>query len=144
MATDAVADRESLVRLVQGTVRYAKTDADRHLSLQTIGAATYRAGRYDEAIRHLDEGVKAQGKGGNALDWLFLAMAHQRLGHADESLRWMDKAGAWIDSSTKDNPKDETFGTRIDWQTWLALQVLRREAEALVKGSKSEPPPHKP
>ena len=144
LVPDAVADREAAVRLAEKAVNAKTTPSVRHSYLGTLGAATYRAGRYEEAVRHLDEGVKAGGKGGDALDWIFLAMAHQRLGHTGESRRWMDKAISWIDSSTKDKPKDDTFGARIDWQTWLALQVLRREAEALLKGSQAEAPRHKP
>ena len=69
-----------------------------------------------------------------------MAMAHQRLGHTAEARQWLDKAINWIDSSPRDKPKDDTLGTRIDWRTWLALQVLRREAEALIKGSKPDAP----
>ena len=144
LASDAVADREVPVRLVQRMVDAAKTDADHRIPLLILGAASYRAGRFDEAVRHLDEGIKVQGKGGDPTDWLFLAMAHQRLGHTAEARQWLDKAIVWIDSSTRDKPKDETFGARIDWQTWLALQVLRCEAESLVKGSKADAPPVRP
>ena len=59
------------------------------------------------------------------------------LGHTGEARQYMDKAIRWIDSSTKDKPKDDTFGARIGWERWLALQVLRREAESLVKGSRA-------
>ena len=44
----------------------------------------------------------------------------------------------------RDKPKDDTLGTRIDWRTWLALQVLRRKAEALIKGSKPDAPRGRP
>jgi WD40 repeat protein/tetratricopeptide (TPR) repeat protein len=144
LAPNAVADWEAVVRLALTAVKAPKLEYDRHNFLNTLGAAAYRAGRHEEAIRHLDEGIKAQGKGGDPTDWLFLAQANQRVGHAAEARRWLDKAVHWIDSSTKDKPKDDSLGTRIDWRDWLTLQVLRREAEAMVKVSKVDAPPGRP
>ena len=144
LAPDAVADREAVVRLAEGAVEAAKSESDRYLSLQSLGATTYRAGRFEEAVRHLGDGVKAQGEGGDVRDWLFLAMAHHHLNSPDEARKWLDKAIEWLNSSTRDKPKDDTFGDRITWEAWLDLQVLRREAESLIRGSKAEAPPPKP
>ncbi|HKI33716.1 MAG TPA: hypothetical protein VKA46_17820 [Gemmataceae bacterium] len=37
--------------------------------------------------------------GGDAFDWFVLAMAHHRLGHADEVPRWYDKAVGWMEKN---------------------------------------------
>jgi hypothetical protein len=52
-------------------------------SRELLGAALYRAGRDIEAVRELDEAVRLHGK---ASLWakLFLALAHQRQGHAEQ------------------------------------------------------------
>jgi len=139
LAPDAVADGEAVVRLAEQAVKEAKNDAGRHICLQTLAAASYRAGRFADALQHLDDGLNAHGKGGNALDWLFLALIHQRLGHADEARTWLDKAVRWIDASTPAKPADDAFGARIYWQTWLALRVLRREAESALQAAKAGP-----
>jgi tetratricopeptide (TPR) repeat protein len=139
LGPDAVADPEAVVRLAQRALKASKTVAGLHIPPLILGAATYRAGRFEEAIKYL-----TQGEGGYPQDCLFLAMAHQRLGHTAEARQWLDKAIDWIDSSTKDKPKGNTLGARIDWQTWLELQVLRREAESLIKGSKADAPPVRP
>jgi hypothetical protein len=47
-----------------------------------LGAVLVRAGRTREAIASLEESVRRNGQGGNAFDWLFLAMAHDRLRHS--------------------------------------------------------------
>jgi tetratricopeptide (TPR) repeat protein len=139
LAPNAVADREPVMRLAEQTLKLAGNDSDRHSYLQTLAAATCRASRFEEAVKHLDAGIAAHSKGGNPLDWLLLALAHQRLGHADLEQTWRDKAVRWLDASTQDKPADGAFGSRIDWQTWLALQVLRREAEEELRVGKAAP-----
>ncbi len=85
-----------------------------------LGWALHRAGRYDEAIRRLQEGL-AQGWGGPA-DHAFLSMAHHRLGHREEALRWLDRLRQ--DQHLTTNPK-------LFWYV-LAVRLLRSEAEAVV------------
>jgi tetratricopeptide (TPR) repeat protein len=139
LAPDAVADREAVVRLAESVLNEAKNDSGRRLYLQTLAAATYRAGRFEEAVKHLDAGITTHGKGGDPLDWLLVALAHQRLGHADLARTWCDKAVRWLDASTQDKPADDAFGSRIDWQTWLALRVLRCEAEGVLGARNAAP-----
>src|SRR5262249_37147484 len=57
----------------------------RHSCLNTCGAALYRAGRYAEAVDRLSEAVTESGDGGAVEDWLFLALAHQGLGQAEQA-----------------------------------------------------------
>jgi tetratricopeptide (TPR) repeat protein len=57
----------------------------------TLGVAQYRAGQYREAITSLAKAIEPR-KGGDSYDWLFLAMAHWRLGEKVEARRWYDKA----------------------------------------------------
>ena len=57
-----------------------------------VGGLLFRAGRHEEAVRRLHETLKMEGREGSVTDWLFLAMAHQRLGHAAEARRWLDQA----------------------------------------------------
>jgi hypothetical protein len=50
---------------------------------ELLGAALYRAGRHAEAVRELDEAVRLHGNG-SPWSKLFLALAHQRQGHAEQ------------------------------------------------------------
>ena len=70
--------------------------------------------------------------GGEALDWIFLAMAHHRLGHAEEARKWLDKTVASIDRSAQDPPDGTSPDSRIYWKTRLYYRVLRHEAEDLI------------
>jgi Flp pilus assembly protein TadD len=125
LAPDAVTDLLVPVQLAEKAVNSSPKSST---YLTTLGAAHYRAGQYDRAIQRLNEAVQAQGQGGTAWDWLFLAMAHQRLGHADEAKQWLGKAVAWIEKA--DREKTLSPNNRLE------LQWLRREAEPLVKGAK--------
>jgi hypothetical protein len=82
--------------------------------------------------------MKAQEKGGSAWNWLFLAMAHHRLAHTDEANKWLGKAAEWIEQANqkkRHDPDDFSWDdVHHSWQDRLELQILRREAEALIKG----------
>src|SRR5437016_4712423 len=63
-----------------------------------------------------------------ARGWLFLAMAHARLGHAAEARQWLEEAAAWMEEPLQRKPWENP----LPWDQRLILQRLRREAEALV------------
>jgi hypothetical protein len=93
-------------------------------SLDTFGAILYRAGRNEEAVMRLKKALsKSPGKV-FFYDWLFLAMAHQRLGHTGEAKKCLAKAEALREYRGKIWPQ------RLQWQ------FLHREAEDMVKGTK--------
>ena len=88
--------------------------------LNTLGAAQYRAGHDEEAIKTLEEGIKSrEGKSGSQ-DWAFQAMAHHRLGNHDEARRWLDRFKTW--------KRDESG---FSWGS-LEIKLLEREARQLV------------
>jgi tetratricopeptide (TPR) repeat protein len=88
-------------------------------ALITLGAALYRAGRYQAAIRRLDEAIQARRE--QATGWAFLAMAHHRLGHREQALRWLEQL------QQRQRSADST-------QSWDELEVslLCHEAEAVI------------
>ena len=60
-------------------------------------------------------------------------MAHQRLGHVEEAKKWHDKAAQWIERETRKKPKEPAAANPLPWNRRLTLQLLRREAEELLK-----------
>jgi tetratricopeptide (TPR) repeat protein len=126
LAPDAVADRESAVRLAEIALSAAPGDGP---ALNTLGATLYRAGRLDESIRRLEESVRIGGGEGIPQDWAFLAMAHHGLGHHDDARRWLDKLVAW-------RPNE---GASFSWGN-VEILILRREAEAVI--TSGLPPEH--
>jgi tetratricopeptide (TPR) repeat protein len=94
--------------------------------LNTLGAALYRAGRFEDAVRKLQEAIGVQNTEGTASHWLFLALAHHRLGHTEEAKKWLAKAQRWLDQAPKDG------AGALPWDQRLELKLLRAEAEAVI------------
>ncbi len=95
-------------------------DAQEHRAfVNTLGAVLYRAGRHADAVRCLMESVALTRGEGDVSDWVFLAMAHARLGQHDQARRWLAKVR----------------GHRSTARGWLALEeeILCREAVAVVE-----------
>jgi WD40 repeat protein/tetratricopeptide (TPR) repeat protein len=134
LAPEALADPGEPVRLAEKAVADQPGGAGVG---NTLGVALYRAGKFEEAIRRLNEAGKrradarkkqAAGAGASpaegpfaAWDWLFLAMAHQRLGHTTEARAWLDRANGCPDPDP------------LRWDQRLELDWFRREAEGLIK-----------
>ena len=77
--------------------------------------------------------------------WFFLAMAHHRLGHAEEARHWLDKAIEASDEALR--PPAEPPGKsatsngviRPNWSRRLTLETLRREAGQLIQAPATKP-----
>jgi tetratricopeptide (TPR) repeat protein len=65
-------------------------------SLNTLGVALYRAGRFDQAIETLGKSLKAGRGHFDGFDLFFLAMAHHRLGHDVEARACYDRGVHWL------------------------------------------------
>jgi WD40 repeat protein/tetratricopeptide (TPR) repeat protein len=139
-------------RLVQLAERAAAPLPRNRDSLLVRGAVLYRAGKWEEAIGPLEAAVTAP-QGARAppprsVRWnpeafddtgyelLFLAMAHQRLGHAEEACRWLDRAARWMERAPLPKTKEGGDNPLYSWNQRLPHEVLRREAEALLSGAK--------
>jgi WD40 repeat protein/tetratricopeptide (TPR) repeat protein len=121
LAPNAVADWKRVVRLAEKAAEGEPSNQD---FLTIRGVILYRAGQCDEAVQRLKQAI-GEDPEQEGLDWsrLFLAMAHQKLGHTEEAKRCLAKAA--------ESMKDEGLG----WRERLEYQILHREAEGLVKGS---------
>jgi tetratricopeptide (TPR) repeat protein len=89
--------------------------------LNTLGVALYRAGRFAEAVRRLEEGIQERKGVSLEADWVFLAVAHHRLGHHDEARRWLDRF-----RDRRPNLDPSAFWGELE------IRLLRAEAEAVV------------
>jgi serine/threonine protein kinase/tetratricopeptide (TPR) repeat protein/WD40 repeat protein len=113
-------------RAVAGT---AKHPAHRWFLL-VRGLADYRDGQYVSAMTWLDRSLARTDDSGvpvrDAMAYLLLAMARQQLGQSAEARQALDKADAIIAQKSPGDPDS-------NWPDWLRFQIVRREAEALLK-----------
>ena len=128
LGPDAVADASVPIRLAEKALADDRADVKRY-ALGTLGAALYRAGQFDEAIGRLDQSVKDNGGVGNPQDWAFLAMAHHKKGHTDESLRWLGKLRGYS--------PEMALGMKPEHSE---IRILRKEAEAVIADRRPDPP----
>jgi tetratricopeptide (TPR) repeat protein len=101
-------------------------------NVRMLGAALYRAGRYDEAVQSFEKAAKVYPL--RASDWSFLAMAHHRRGHADEARRCLARAEHWIESADQVK-EDDTGRVQPAWGSWderVEFPLLLREAKQLI------------
>jgi tetratricopeptide (TPR) repeat protein/tRNA A-37 threonylcarbamoyl transferase component Bud32 len=90
---------------------------------QTLGIAHYRADEWRPAVLALDKAVMLR-RGGDALDHLFLAMAHWQLGGRDEARKAYDRAVHWLQEHKEALGKEKP---RVE-----ELRRFRREAEEVL------------
>jgi tetratricopeptide (TPR) repeat protein len=98
LAPDALPDRARVIQLAEQRLALSSaTSFHVEWSGHILGLAYYRAGQYEKAVACLDEDLKRQPTWEYAVtNWLVLAMAHQRLNHAAEAKRWLDRARQWV------------------------------------------------
>jgi WD40 repeat protein/tetratricopeptide (TPR) repeat protein len=102
--------------------RAVQLDPKAGANWNTLGVAHYRAGEWRAAFAALTKSMEL-GKGGEALDWFFLAMVHWHLGAKEQARTWYGKAVHWMD---RYDPRDDE------------LRRFRAEAAALL-GIKDPP-----
>ena len=130
LAPDAVADAPLPGRLAEKELRES---AREFWSLTEQGALAYRHSRYQEAVSFFEQSLQADSKPGRAVvNWIWLALAHQRVGKTEDARRWLDKAKTWLDQFGDGMPSNAEAEFALHFHNWLEAHVLLREAEALM------------
>jgi serine/threonine-protein kinase len=130
LAPDAVAKVSLAGRLAESEL---KGTAGQFWSLTEQGALAYRSGQYQRAVPLFEQSLRADSRPGRAvLNWLWLALAHQRLGKTEEARRWLTRAQEWLDRYPDGMPARADAELGLHFHNWLEAHVLRREAEALL------------
>jgi tetratricopeptide (TPR) repeat protein len=94
------------------------------------GAAFYRAGHYDAAVRDFTQASKVVPP--RAWDSLFLAMAHHKLGHNQESRECLKKAEAWVERANQSRSRLSN-SPWIGWYESVEVSYLLREARTMIQ-----------
>src|SRR5262249_30349980 len=103
-----------------------------------VGLGHYRAGRYDEAVKHLQQMQWP-------LSWPVLAAAYHRLGKPEEAARYLARADQWyartmrkaLQATELNNPFPNPSIYLWDGPQFL---LLHREATALIRKTRAPDP----
>jgi hypothetical protein len=95
--------------------------------LHALGLAQYRAGQFEQALQSFF-------RANVELNAFGLALVHYRLGHPGEARRYLDKGVQWLE---RQGPPGPDQPAKLMPQDWLEAQLLRREAEELLKIKRS-------
>jgi hypothetical protein len=106
----------------------ALSDAARHACSNALGGLLLRAGRLDEAIVRIHEGMAAEKDVQIATDWTYLALAHARKGKLAEARQMLKRLREW-------RRRPDPLTTFWDLQE---LALLQGEAEALMGSGKEK------
>ena len=128
-STETTIDGDHLVRMSQTCYEHYGSKDD--FLLLELAVARYRAGRFEDAIRTMAEVPRFRDW---SPSWVLLALAHHRLGHADEARTWLAKATSWYDSEAREIGATKAgFTLHGDsWWNQLEFELLYREAMRLV------------
>jgi WD40 repeat protein/tetratricopeptide (TPR) repeat protein len=111
-------------------VEQVASDKPKPWYLHALGAAHYRAGHLDEAAKRLEESnAGTWTEEGKAQNRLVLAMVYQRLGETAKARAELNGVMEWWKRLEAAKTED---AVAIPTSDWLPLQILRREAEAVV------------
>jgi Flp pilus assembly protein TadD len=137
LAPDAVSDLRPVLQLAKRAVTATQQHWAYRSFLLARGMADYRAGNLASAIDWINQSISLR-----PATWyysnrhlvgtahVFLAMAHHRLGHAEQARQ------AFHQATLLTNPSNRTSGENEypeDWYHWMRLQIVRQEAERLLK-----------
>src|SRR5262249_18987572 len=103
------------------------------------GLACYRAGKYEDAVRHLTDSVtRYPDWAAQVVNYQALALAYHRLGKADEARRWRDKATERIDQMVGKVTHEtaRTIDQPLHPHDLLAMWLLEREIAQVLSSSK--------
>jgi tetratricopeptide (TPR) repeat protein len=140
-------DLASLVKLLQ-----ERLDKRSSQLLQLcLGAAYYRHGEFAEAVKRLRQSIEVQkrdetteptvyseslGEDKLADAWLFLVMAHKRLGQDQDAQQWLGKAAPVVARLCPENAQDLARNESqafLPWNQRLELRLLYAEAKSLIE-----------
>jgi tetratricopeptide (TPR) repeat protein len=136
LAPDSMEDLNLLVtRAEAALVSIPKTY--RHFSLTVLGAALYRAGQYEQAAQRLEESNAVYHSAPPLPDYdvtnhqrVLMAMTKWQLGQQGEARRLLAESQTAIEN--------ELHSPWTSWNRRASLQILRREAEALIEPNEAD------
>jgi serine/threonine protein kinase/Flp pilus assembly protein TadD len=134
LGADPVIDRAKLAQLAE-RVGASGREAWR---LNTLGLAYYRADQYEQAVLRTAEAQALHPNWNKPGNYAIGAMAHHRLGQADQARKKLDAAAVAQEERIRALFKNGPGFMPCAWWDFLASSLHYREAKKLIEGK--EPP----
>jgi tetratricopeptide (TPR) repeat protein len=137
LAPETPLDLDRSIRLVEHAMKgpFPKPIDGPGCALYVLGAAHYRAGHYEQAVRDCRRSQEEPaGWGGKALNWPVLALAYHRLGRAEEARKALSQAWSLAGRTRRGRFDFDLLleGDNRRMANALELMVWLREAEAVI------------
>jgi tetratricopeptide (TPR) repeat protein/WD40 repeat protein len=106
-------------------------------SRQFLGLAQYRAGQYQAAAETLTNATdRSDSWQHDVACWSVVAMAHHRLGNAEQARKWLARANWYLDLLQRNGLQIQAFGLRnVTIGEYATAILAHREAQALIEGT---------
>ncbi|HZU37951.1 MAG TPA: hypothetical protein VFA18_18670, partial [Gemmataceae bacterium] len=122
LAPDSVKDVDHLVTLARRATAARPNDVG---ALRSLGAALYRAGRAQEALKPLRQALHQMDAGQHVADrsycLYYLALCEQKRAHAEAARQWLKQANGTVRQTQP-----------LTWAVLLTQRLLRQEAEKII------------
>ena len=131
---DATGDLSQQLRLLDVVLTPGWETSDERAWFRLLkGLVEYRRGHHGEAVACLEGHGRAFGAYApdRATSDFLLAMAHHRLGHAEQARSLFNDARQYVH---RELPEAGAQDLSVGVENWLVCQVIRREAEQLIPG----------
>jgi hypothetical protein len=112
LVTTDVVKPDYAARAVKLAERAVEVKSDSAAYQNTLGVARLRAGDLSGAAEALGRSMELGG-GGQAIDWLAMALVEQQLDREDKAREWLAKADAWIEEQTRIDRDTRRFRAEV-------------------------------
>jgi uncharacterized protein HemY len=116
-----------LIPLADKAVRPTPTD------VRLLGAAFYRNGQFEQAIKSLEDSAKVRQD--SVWNLSFRAMAHFKVGHLEFGQEYLGQAKKLMEDPEAEKDVANRNRIPVTWYGRLEKQLLYKEATALLTGS---------
>lgn len=127
-------NRNEVLQMAERAIEKDSTNDRFHFIL---GAAYYRAGSYETALREFTAANELRNEGRMIEDDLFMAMTYAKLGRSAEARDAFEKARGWIGERMPDNVAELSIVVPFPWYQRLTIAMLRDEARVVIGREKA-------
>jgi tetratricopeptide (TPR) repeat protein len=129
LVTSPAVSRRDAATAVELAEKAVSTKAEESTYWNTLGAAYYRAGRFEDSIRALRKSIELGTSRYRGTDLFFMAMAEFQLDMKEEARESYNEAVEWRRRHKPDDEELERFGAEAAELLGIAEEAVEKEEE---------------